>query len=223
MKDRGLSENKACSFTRISRTSYRYQFRQKNDTELILWLKTFSGKYPRHGYRQAHMQLVRSGMVINHKKVERIWQEQGLCVPRVRRKRRRGKGVTLPISAKYPNHVWTYDFMEDSCLDGQRLRLSTVVDEYTRESLGIHIDSSIPALQVKMVLQLLFITRGVPTYLRSDNGPEFIAYSIQSWLKDQGVQTKYIEPGKPWQNAFGESFNSRFRDECLNQEVLMLG
>lgn len=206
-------------FMKISRSSYKYQANPRDDTVLIIWLRTFSGKYPRHGYRQAHMQLVRSGTVINHKKVERIWQEQGLCVPRVRRKRRRGKGTTLPISAKYPNHVWTYDFMEDSCLEGQRLRLLTVVDEYTRESLAIHIDRSIPSSQVKTVLQLLFIIRGTPTYLRSDNGPEFIAYSIQDWLKEQGVQTKYIEPGKPWQNAYGESFNSRFRDECLNQEV----
>ena len=219
MKGRGLSENKAGQFLKISRSSYRYQANPRDDTVLILWLRTFSGKYPRHGYRQAHMQLVRSGLVINHKKVERIWQEQGLCVPRVRRKRRRGKGTTLPISAKYPNHVWTYDFMEDSCLEGQRLRFLTVVDEYTRESLAIHIDTSIPSSQVKIVLQILFATRGVPTYIRSDNGPEFIAYKIQDWLKEQGVQTKYIEPGKPWQNPFGESFNSRFRDECLNQEV----
>jgi len=219
MKGQGLSENKACLFVKMSRSSYRYQSCARDDTVLIVWLKTFSGKYPRHGYRQAHMQLVRSGMVINHKRVERIWQEQGLCVPRIRRKRRRGKGTGLPISAKYPNHVWTYDFMEDSCINGQRLRLLTVVDEYTRESLAIHVDTSVPSSQVRIVLEILFLIRGVPTYLRSDNGPEFIAKSIQNWVKEQGVETKYIEPGKPWQNAYGESFNGRFRDECLNQEV----
>ena len=221
MKGQGLSENKACLFVNMSRSSFRYQSCAKNNTDLIGWLKTFSGKYPRHGYRQAHMQLVRSGQVINHKKIERIWQEQGLCVPQVKRRRRRGKGTKLPISAKYPNHVWAYDFMEDSCLNGQRLRLLTVVDEFTRESLTIHIDNSIPSAQVQVVLQVLFMIHGTPTYLRSDNGSEFIAQSIQSWLKEEGVRTKYIDPGKPWQNAFGESFNGRFRDECLNQEVFL--
>lgn len=219
LKGKGLSEHKACLLIRISRSSYRYQATPKDDSVLIVWLRTFSGKYPRHGYRQAHRQLVKSGMVINHKKVERIWQEQGLCVPHVRRRRRRGKGTTLPISAKYPNHVWTYDFMEDSCLDGQRLKLLTVVDEYTRESLAIFVDTSIPSSQAKVILHLLFLARGVPTYLRSDNGPEFVACALQEWLREQGVKTKYIEPGKPWQNPYGESFNSRFRDECLNQEV----
>lgn len=165
------------------------------------------------------MRLVRSGVQINHKKIERIWKEHGLCVPRTRRRRRRGKGTKVPVSAKYPNHVWTYDFMEDSCLNGQRLRLLTVVDEFTRESLAIHIDKSMPSAQIAIVLQLLFLTYGTPTYLRSDNGPEFIAHAIQAWLKKVGVKTKYIDPGKPWQNAFGESFNGRFRDECLNQEV----
>jgi putative transposase len=219
MMGQGLSETKACFLINMSRSSFRYQSRAKDDTELIVWLKTFSGKYPRHGYRQAHMQLVRSGVVVNHKKVERIWQEQDLCVPRIRRKRRRGKGTKLPVLAKYPNHAWTYDFMEDSCFNGKRLRLLTVVDEYTRESLAIHVDTSVPSSQVKTVLQILFIIRGVPTYLRSDNGSEFIAKLIQDWLKEKGVKTKYIEPGKPWQNPFGESFNGRFRDECLNQEV----
>ncbi|MCP4142981.1 MAG: transposase [Chloroflexi bacterium] len=158
MKGQGLSENKACLFVNMSRTSFRYQSCANENAKLINWLKTFSGKYPRHGYRQAHMQLIRSeGMVINHKKVERIWREQGLCVPRIKRKRRRGKGTKLPISAKYPNHVWSYDFMEDSCLNGQRLRLLTVIDEFTRESLAIHIDTSIPSAQVQIVLQILFL------------------------------------------------------------------
>ena len=217
--EKGLSENKACILICMSRSSFRYQSCFKEDEKLIMWLKTFSGKYPRQGYRMAHMNLVRSGVEINHKKVERIWQEQGLCVPRVRRKRRRGKGTALPLSAKYPNHVWTYDFMEDSCLKGQRLRILTVVDEFTRESLAIHVDQSIPAAQVKIVLEILFIIRGIPAYIRSDNGPEFIALLIQHWLMEKKVETRYIEPGKPWQNAFGESFNGRLRDECLNQEV----
>ncbi len=101
------------------------------------------------------------------------------------------KGTKLPISAKYPNHIWSYDFMEDFCLNGQRLRLLTVVDEFTRESLAIHIDTSIPSAQVQIVLQILFLIHGKPTYLRSDNGPEFIAQSIQSWLKETGVETKH--------------------------------
>jgi len=119
----------------------------------------------------------------------------------------------------YPNHVWAYDFMEDSCLNGRKLRILNIVDEFTKESFETYVDHSISAKKVIDVLEFLFFMHGRPVYLRSDNGPEFIAIAIQNWLKQQNVSTAYIEPGKPWQNGVGESFNSRLRDECLNMEL----
>jgi transposase InsO family protein len=157
---------------------------------------------------------------VNHKRVERLWREHGLTVPKKHRRRRRGKStaVRVPV-ALYPNHVWTYDFLEDSCVQGRKLRFLTVTDEFTRESLTIEVRRSFPAWKVIAVLRRLFMEFGVPEYLRSDNGPEFIAKALREWLEEAQVRTVYIEPGKPWQNGLGESFNARFRDECLDMEV----
>lgn len=182
-------------------------------------LKDISHQHPREGSRKAWKQLRREGMIINHKKVERLWQENGLTVPVRRRRRRRGKGLGRPLTPLYPNQVWAYDFMEDWDLSGRKLRILTVVDEFTREAYETYVDYSIPALRVIVVLELLFIIYGSPVYLRSDNGPEFIADAIQQWLDEQGITTAYIEPGRPWQNGVNESFNSRLRDECLNMEL----
>ncbi len=203
----------------ISRSSFAYNPIEKDDSEMIKMLKEISKKHPREGSRKAYEKLRRKDIVVNHKKVERLWQENGLTVPVKRRQRRRGKGLDRPIKPAYPNHVWSYDFMEDSCLNGRKLRILNVVDEFTRESFETYVDHSIPAKKVIEVLELLFFMHGRPVYLRSDNGPEFIAIAIQDWLKEQGITTAYIEPGKPWQNGVGESFNSRLRDECLNMEL----
>lgn len=185
---------------------------------MIEALKQISKGHPREGSRKACETLRRQGVRINHKKVERLWREHELTVPVRRRQRRRGKGLDRPIRPLYPNHVWAYDFMEDSCGNGRKLRILTVVDEFTRESHQTHVAHSIPAVKVIEVLESLFRLHGFPRYLRSDNGPEFIAAAIQEWLAQQGIQTAYIEPGKPWQNGVNESFNGRLRDECLNQE-----
>ena len=158
---------------------------------------------------------------MNRKKVYRLWKQMGLSLPKRRSRRRSRKGSGAPLRAIYPNHVWTYDFMADTTLDERKLRILTVVDEFTRESVGIRVGRRMPALAVLAILEQLFAERGAPEYLRSDNGPEFIAQAVQSWVQSQGTKTYYIAPGSPWQNAYGESFNDKLRDECLNMEVFL--
>ena len=196
-----------------------YEPKEKDDSEVMEALKAHSRQHPREGSRKAGEALRRAGTRVNHKKVERLWHEHGLTVPVKRRQRRRGKGLERPLRPLYPNQVWAYDFMEDACVNGRKLRILTVVDEFTRESHETYVDYSIPAAKVIEVLEFLFVLHGPPRYLRSDNGPEFVARAVQEWLANRQIQTAYIEPGKPWQNGINESFNSRLRDECLNVEL----
>jgi transposase InsO family protein len=163
--------------------------------------------------------LRRDQLKVNHKRVHRLWKQLGLQCP-VRRKRKRSQHPGgVPQEATHPNHVWTYDFVFDTTSDGRALKFLTLIDEFTRECLAIKVGRRLPAKAVIEALEQVFAERGVPEYLRSDNGPEFVARAVQSWLKERQVKTRYIEPGSPWQNAYGESFNGRFRDECLNMEV----
>ncbi len=189
------------------------------DTALSDELRAIAGSYPRFGYRRAHALLKRAGQRINHKRVARVWRSIGLSLPR-RRPRRRYKAehVRSISQATRPNEVWTYDFVHDWCANGQRLKMLTVVDEFTRESLTIETRTSIKSGAVVEVLERLTDERGAPTYLRSDNGPEFVAKRVRDWLATNRINTLYIKPGSPWQNARGESFNGRLRDECLNVE-----
>ena len=185
---------------------------------MIARLKDISKAHPREGSRKACEAFRREGIQVNHKKVERLWRRNGLTVPVRRRRRRRGKQLDRPVKPLYPNHVWAYDLVQDSCVNGRKLRILTVVDEFTRESYETYVAHSIRAVKVIDILDFLFMVNGVPGYLRSDNGPEFIALAIQAWLEEQHIQTAYIEPGKPWQNGVNENFNGRLRDECLNME-----
>jgi putative transposase len=219
LQEQGLSQRRACELASLSRTVFQYRVKPKDDSPVIEALKKHSQSHPREGSRKACAALRREGVCINHKKVERLWCEHGLTVPVKRRQRRRGKGLERPLRALYPNHVWAYDFMEDGCIHGRKLRILTVVDEFTRESLETYVDSSIPAAKVIEILAFLFLWHGQPAYLRSDNGPEFVAQAIQQWLGDHHIQTAYIEPGKPWQNGINENFNGRLQDECLNLEL----
>jgi transposase InsO family protein len=158
---------------------------------------------------------------INHKRVYRLWKREGLTVTRrVKKKRLIGPNAERPQTATHPNHVWTVDFLQDQTVTGRKLRILTVTDEFTRESLGIEVEWSFPAEKVKAVLGRVIAERGhAPEYLRCDNGPEFIALVLRGFLHQSGVKTAYIDPGSPWQNGFAESFHSRCREECLNQEV----
>ena len=218
---RNLSERRSCALVEISRSSNRYEAHPRDDQAVTRKLRGIAKRHKRYGYRRAWALLVRGGERINRKRVYRIWKREGLALcSRKRKRRRKGKG-SVPIQADHPNHVWTYDFMEDITLDGRKLRILTLVDEFTRESLSIEVERRMPAQAVIGVLERVFAEQGLPAYLRSDNGPEFVAKAIKTWLTKQGVQTHYIDPGSPWQNAFGESFNDKLRDECLNMEVFI--
>jgi putative transposase len=192
---------------------------RKSDGALLEKLQAIAQEHPRYGYRRACAVLRRSGDEINHKRAHRLWKQAKLSLPLRRPRKRRGGSAGISCSqALFPNHVWTYDFVFDRCANGQQVKLLTVVDEYTRESLVIQVATSIKSRAVIEVLTRLVAERAVPAYLRSDNGSEFVATRVKEWLKQKGIQTLYIEPGSPWQNARGESFNGRLRDECLNVE-----
>ena len=220
MKTRDVSERRSCQLTGISRSGYRYHARPRDDVALSGTLREYSQQHPREGYRKALAYAITIlGEPVNHKRVERIWRKEGLSVPQKKRKRRRGKGVPQPPVALCPNHVWAMDFVEDSSVDGRTLRFFAVTDEFTRESLVIEVGRSFRAKDVKATLAWLFVEFGKPAFIRCDNGPEFVAAEVAKWLEKKGVNPAYIEPGKPWQNGKCESFNGRFRDECLNLEI----
>lgn len=214
-----ISARRSCHLVGITRSSARYRAQLPADTELSDELRAIAAKHPRFGYRRAHALMRRSGSQINHKRVARVWRLTGLSLPRRRPRRRyKAKQVKSLSQASRPNEVWTYDFVHDWCANGQRLKLLTVIDEFTRESLIIETRTSIKSRAVIEVLESLTRKRGAPTYLRSDNGPEFVAVRVRDWLVTKQIGTLYIKPGSPWQNARGESFNGRLRDECLNVE-----
>jgi transposase InsO family protein len=189
---------------------------------LIEAMKDLSRRHPRYGYRRITALLRTDGWPVNRKRVHRLWRQEGLKVPGKKGKRKRlgdSENGCLRRRAEHINHVWSYDFVTDQTQDGRRLKLLVVLDEYTRESLTIEVARSLKAPDVIATLEYLFAIRRAPEYLRSDNGPEFVAVAIQQWLQDSGVHTLYIAPGSPWENAYIESFNSRLRDELLNVEV----
>ena len=180
-------------------------------------------QYGRYGYRKiAELLRSRVGWVVNDKRVERIWRREGLKVPAKQPKRGRlwlNDGSCIRLRAERPNHVWSYDFVEDRTHDGRKYRMLNVIDEFTHECLAIRVNRKLKAVDVIDVLSDLFILRGVPGHIRSDNGAEFIAKVVQEWIAAVGAKTAYIAPGSPWENGFIESFNARLRDELLDGEI----
>jgi putative transposase len=179
-------------------------------------------RYGRYGYRRITAMLRRSGWLVNRKRVARIWRREGLKVPQKQPKRGRlwlNDGSCLRLRPLRPNHVWSYDFVEDRTHDKRKIRMLNVIDEFTRECLAIRVSRRLNATDVVDVLSDLFILRGVPGHIRSDNGPEFIAKSVREWIIAVGARTAYIEPGSPWENGYCESFNAKLRDELLNGEI----
>jgi putative transposase len=179
-------------------------------------------QYGRYGYRKIAALLRQAGWSVSDGRVERIWKREGLKVPQKQPKRGRlwlTDGSCIRLRAERPNHVWSYDFVEDRTHDGRRFRMLTVVDEFTHESLAIRVSRKLKAVDVIDTLADLFILHGVPGYIRSDNGPEFVAQAVQDWIAAVGAKTAYIEPGSPWENGYIESFNARLRDELLNGEI----
>ena len=179
-------------------------------------------QYGRYGYRRITALLRREGWQVNHKRVERLWRREGLKVPQKQPKRGRlwlNDGSCIRRRPEYRSHVWSYDFVADRTHDGRALKMLTIVDEYTRECLAIKVARRLRSLDVIETLSDLFIQRGAPANIRSDNGPEFTAELVREWLAGLGVQTLFIEPGSPWENGYVESFNGKFRDELLEREI----
>ncbi len=180
-------------------------------------------QYGRYGYRKV-AELLRSqaGWLVNDKRVERIWRREGLKVPQRQPKRSRlwlNDGSCIRLRAERANHVWSYDFVEDRTHEGRKYRMLNVIDEFTHECLAIRIERKLKSIDVIDVLSDLFILRGAPEHVRSDNGPEFAAKAVQEWIAAVGAKTAYIAPGSPWENGFIESFNARLRDELLDGEI----
>ena len=181
-------------------------------------MKELSAQYPRYGYRRIRIFLRRDGYRMSPGRAYRLWRAARLQVPRKRPKKRITAARPRPQAPCGPNQVWSYDFVFDHCANGQQLKCLTVTDEFTKEGLAIDVDGRIRSARVIEVLSRLVSARGVPTFLRSDNGPEFVSKALLSWIVAQGIGTALIDPGKPWQNGVTESFNGKFRDECLSLE-----
>ena len=218
------SQRQACRFVGLSRSTARYHVRPRADeADLVERLKQFARKGRRRGYRLAHRELHRTGMVVNHKRVYRLWRREGLAVPPRRRSRKRVRGTALPplVVAHRPNRVWCLDFIEERTLGGRKLRILCVTDEFTRESFAIEAGGSFRGERVCSVLEALIVVRGAPGALRMDNGPELVALALRGLCHRRRIEPAYITPGKPWQNGFAESFHSRLRDEFLDGEAFL--
>jgi putative transposase len=194
-----------------------------DEEQLTADIIALARQYGRYGYRKiAELLRSQTGWVVNDKRVERIWRREGLKVPHKQPKKGRlwlNDGSCIRLRAERPNHVWSYDFVEDRTHEGRKYRMLNVLDEFTHEALAIRIDRKLNSTDVIDVLTDLFILRGTPEHVRSDNGPEFIAKAVQEWIAAVGARTAYIAPGSPWENGFIESFNARLRDELLNGEI----
>jgi transposase InsO family protein len=219
----GLSERRVCRALGQHRSTQR-KIPTSPDDEAALTadIIALALQYGRYGYRRITALLRDAGWKVNRKRVERIWRQEGLKVPQKQPKRGRlwlNDGSCIRLRPEYPNHVWSYDFVEDRTHDGRKFRMLNIIDEFTRECLAIRVNRKLKAVDVIDVLSDLFILRGVPGHIRSDNGPEFIAKAVRAWIGAVGAKTAYIEPGSPWENGYCESFNSKLRDELLKGEI----
>ena len=219
----GVSERRACQALGQHRSTQRKAAKTPDDeAALIADIIELAKTYGRYGYRRITALLRQAGWAVNPKRVHRIWRREGLKVPQKQPKRGRlwlNDGSCVRLRACWPNHVWSYDFVEARTHDGRKFRMLCLIDEYTRQALAIRVKRKLNSTDVLETLADVMIDRGTPQYIRSDNGPEFIALALRQWISDVGTQTAYIEPGSPWENGFCESFNSKLRDELLNGEV----
>jgi putative transposase len=218
-----ISQRRACQVLGQARSTQRRESNPSAEenrlTKSIVYLAT---KYGRYGYRRVTALLNSEGWGVNHKRVERIWRREGLKVPQKQPKRGRlwlNDGSCVRLRPQHKDHVWSYDFVKARTADGRSFRILTIIDEFTRECLAMPVNRSIKSQDVIDQLFQLFVLRGIPEHIRSDNGPEFTAKEIRKWLGRIGVKTLFIEPGSPWENGYIESFNGKLRDELLNREV----
>ena len=219
----GVSERRVCGVLGQGRSTQRYVRLVPDDEDaLTAAIVARASEFGRYGYRRVTALLKRDGWQVNHKRVERIWRREGLKVPKRQPKRGRlwlNDGSCIRLRPCWPNHVWAYDFVEDRTRDGRKFRVLTVIDEYTRECLAIEVARHLRSDDVLYRLTELFVERGPPDHIRSDNGSEFTAIAVREWLQRVGVTTLYIEPGSPWENGYNEQFNGKLRDELLAREI----
>ena len=219
----GLSERHACRLLGQWRGTQRYRpLRRTEEDALTRAIIALATKYGRYGYRRITALLQSAGWQVGKDRVQRIWRREGLKVPQRQPKRGRlwlNDGSCVRLRPERANHVWSYDFVSARTHDGRTLRLLTLIDEYTRECLAIRVARRLGSAEVLETLADVMLWHGIPEYIRSDNGPEFIAKELRQWLAKLGTGTLYIEPGSPWENGYCESFNGKLRDECLNGEI----
>lgn len=212
-----ISERKACQVLALNRNTKRRLQRYKRPDDVVSKVTKLSGAQTRWGYRKVYDRLKLDGVCIGRERVRLIRKREGLQVHKKQHKRRYpGRNCPL-LTAQYPDHVWSYDFVMDSTMDGKRLKLLTVIDEFNKHAFPIECRRSMTSADVARVLRNLFVIYGQPEWMRSDNGSEFIAKAVQKLLFEKGIKTQFIEPGKPWQNGYNESFNGILRDDCLNK------
>lgn len=218
-----VSERRVCAALGVHRSMVRHPQKQAQDEDrLRADMIRLAGQYGRYGYRRITAMLRTEGWQVNHKRVERLWRQEGLKVPARQKKRKRlylNDGSCVRLRPCWPNHVWSYDFVAERLADGRSFRMLTILDEYTRQCLAIVVEWRLGSDDVLQALADLFLIQGLPAYIRSDNGSEFTAHSLKTWLRELGVHTAYIEPGSPWENGYNERFNGILRDECLNREA----
>jgi putative transposase len=219
----GISERRVCRVIAQPRSTQRRVPHMPDDEEqLTAEIVDLARQYGRYGYRRITALLRRSGWVVNKKRVERIWRQEGLKVPHKQPKRGRlwlADGSCIRLRPEHRNHVWSYDFVEDRTHDGRKFRMLNVIDEYSRQCLAIRVRRRFTAGHVVEVLSELMILHGTPEHIRSDQGPEFVAKAVQDWIAQIGAKTAYIEKASPWENGYCESFNSKLRDELLDREI----
>ena len=222
VRQRGISLRKACALLQVARSTMGYESTlARRDAPVVTAMRELAAQYPRFGYRRIQVFLERQGLSMSVDRAYRIWKKAGLQVPRRRPRRRIATGRPRPNPATSANQVWAYDFVFDATADGRQLKCLTVIDEFTRECLAIDVAGSIRSGRVIEVLSRLVSLRGEPRHIRSDNGPEFVSKAVLTWVRNSGIDTALIDPGKPWQNGANESFNGKFRDECLGKQWFM--
>lgn len=223
MQKYGVSQRRCCKALSISRSLVRYIKRNSDDEDLLrAAIIDLATKHGRYGYKKITSMLHCDGWRVNHKRVMRIWREEGLKVPKKQPKKKRlylDDGSCVRLKPCYENHVWSYDFVSDRLENGRKYRMLTVIDEFTRKCLMIKVDYKLNSDNVIDALSDLFLTHGLPDYIRSDNGSEFTARILQNWLEKLKVKTAYITPGSPWENGYNERFNGTLRGELLNGEI----
>ena len=218
-RSRGISVRRACALLDVARSGLEHESkREAADAPIVARMRELAAQYPRYGYRFILIFLEREGIKMSADRAYRLWRAAGLQVPRKRSRKRVAASRPRPTPPTAQNHVWAIDFVFDACADGRQIKCLTVVDEYTHECLAIDVAGSIRSNRVVDVLARLVSAHGAPSFLRCDNGPEFVSKALLRWMTAESIQTAFIDPGKPWQNGSNESFNGRFRDECLSME-----